>query len=86
MVFEPRDGIFKRLCEYAAKQPNKHFFLVVDEINRGDLPRIFGELITTIEYDKRERQIKLTVALRRRFAEPLASVRDFSVIENRREL
>ena len=61
MVFEPRDGIFKRLCPDAAKQPNRHFFLVVDEINRGDLPRIFGELITTIEYDKRDRQIKLPV-------------------------
>ena len=61
MVFEPRDGIFKRLCLDAAKQMNRHFFLVVDEINRGDLPRIFGELMTTIEYDKRDRQIKLPV-------------------------
>jgi 5-methylcytosine-specific restriction protein B len=61
MVFEPRDGIFKRLCLDAARQPNRQFFLVLDEINRGDLPRIFGELITTMEYDKRDRQIKLPV-------------------------
>jgi 5-methylcytosine-specific restriction protein B len=61
MVFEPRDGLFKRLCADAGKQSNRNFFLVVDEINRGDLPRIFGELLTTIEYDKRDRQITLPV-------------------------
>ena len=61
MVFEPRDGIFKRLCADATKQSSRNFFLVVDEINRGDLPRIFGELLTTIEYDKRDRQITLPV-------------------------
>lgn len=53
MLFEARDGVFKRICLDAAMQQDRHFFLVVDEINRGDLPRIFGELLTTIEYDKR---------------------------------
>jgi 5-methylcytosine-specific restriction enzyme B len=61
MVFEPRDGVFKRLCIDATKRPTRGFFLVIDEINRGDLPRIFGELLTTIEYDKRDRQITLPV-------------------------
>jgi 5-methylcytosine-specific restriction protein B len=53
MVFEPREGVFKRLCTDAGSKPDRHFFLVVDEINRGDVPRIFGELITVIEQDKR---------------------------------
>jgi 5-methylcytosine-specific restriction protein B len=61
MVFEPRDGIFKRLCSDAAKKPSQPFYLIVDEINRGDLPRIFGELLTTIEYDKRDRKLTLPV-------------------------
>jgi 5-methylcytosine-specific restriction protein B len=61
MVFEPQDGIFKRLCADAARQEGRHFFLVIDEINRGDVPRIFGELITVIELDKREMPITLPV-------------------------
>jgi 5-methylcytosine-specific restriction protein B len=69
MVFEPRGGIFKQLCHDAAKEPNRYFFLVVDEINRGDVPRIFGELISVIEYDKRGKLITLPVT-RSTFAVP----------------
>jgi 5-methylcytosine-specific restriction protein B len=61
MVFEVRNGIFKALCEAADKEPEHAFFLVVDEINRGDVPRIFGELITVIEHDKRKLPITLPV-------------------------
>ena len=42
--FELRDGVFKRLCKDANASPERNFYLIVDEINRGDIPRIFGEL------------------------------------------
>jgi 5-methylcytosine-specific restriction protein B len=61
MVFEPRNGLFKLMCEAAANSPSRKFFLIVDEINRGDVPRIFGELITVIEHDKRTVPITLPI-------------------------
>ena len=53
--FELRPGVFKELCSEARKDENSdiNFYLIIDEINRGDIPRIFGELITLIEADKR---------------------------------
>jgi 5-methylcytosine-specific restriction protein B len=60
--FELRDGIFKRICSDAAARPNDSFYLIVDEINRGDIPRIFGELLTILEKDKRTKRIILPVS------------------------
>ena len=56
------DGIFKQLCSDAKEEPKLQFFLLVDEINRGDIPRIFGELLTLLEQDKREQPVHLPVS------------------------
>lgn len=58
MQFVERDGIFKELCRDALED-SRPFYLVIDEINRGDIPRIFGELLTVIERDKRGKPITL---------------------------
>ncbi|WP_246108617.1 McrB family protein [Streptomyces sedi] len=47
------DGLFRRVCMAAEAAPDDTFLIIVDEINRGDLPRILGELITLLELDKR---------------------------------
>jgi len=52
-------GVFRRLCSDASRAPHLDFFLVVDEINRGDVPRIFGELLTLLERDKRGQAMTL---------------------------
>lgn len=56
------DGVFHRLCTEAAAHPDETALLIVDEINRGDLPRILGELVTLLELDKRGMPLELPVS------------------------
>jgi Cdc6-like AAA superfamily ATPase len=49
-------GVFRHVCSRAAANPDQKFVLVIDEINRGSISRVFGELITLLEDDKRAGQ------------------------------
>ncbi|MBR6581781.1 MAG: AAA family ATPase [Ruminococcus sp.] len=71
VIYRVYDGVFKTFCDRAAKNPYVNFVAVIDEINRGNISKIFGELITLIEDTKRNTAVTLPF-----------SQREFKVPEN----
>lgn len=75
--FELKDGLFLEICRTARQDPDHPYVLVIDEINRGNLSKIFGELMLLIESDKRGEEFTVKLPYRRSPDEP-----DFFIPEN----
>ena len=72
-VLKWQDGVFKLVADEAKKHLDDNYVIIIDEINRGQISKIFGELITLIEEDKRkdaENEMSLKLASGYEFSVP----------------